>query len=182
MTAPAPQPLFQNAAGLPPNEGVPLSRWVMVPPEPPQQNAPATADPGEWTAEEQQIVWAQFAMMLRQLFQALMDAAQAGAPPAPPPAEATDELAFWRNDIGYFFLEKHTTIRFLASGVRPCDHPGLWTQNFEYQSLKLPSNTTVAEMVRRVGVPNRGLQEMVELVVVSANFFSCNKKFFLIDA
>lgn len=34
--------------------------------------------------------------------------------------------------------------------------------------LKLPVTMTVAEMVRRVGVTGRGLQEMVELVVVSS--------------
>ena len=139
-------------------------RGMMVPPEPPQQSVPNSA---EWNAEELQIAFAQVIMLLNEHRKALTATTQLVAPQVPP----VYPLTFWKNDVRYFFPEKHTNIRFLANGLRPCDYPGMWNQHFEYQSLKLPVNMTVAEMVRRVGVPNRAVQEMVELVTVSAYLF-----------
>ncbi len=166
--------MLQTAASILPNEGVPFSRLMMVPPEPPppppppQQWGSAPEGTSAWNGEETQIVLAQIAMLLGQLGrQAPTATTQPAVPQAP---GATDSLAFWRSDIGYFFPERHVDIRFLANGLRPCDDPGMWSQCFEYLDLKLPVNMTVAEMVRRVGVPNRGLQEMQELVVVSDHF------------
>lgn len=175
MSAFAPLSTFQVGTGLLPNEGVPFSRWMMVPPELPQQRGPAPEGTGGWSSEETQIALAQVAMLLRQLGRRTTPTATT-QPAAPPPAPAaTDPLAFWRCEIGYFFPEKHVDVRFLASGLRPCDDPRMWTGGFEYQVLKLPVNMAVAEMVRRVGVPGRGLQEMQELVVVSVVIFLFKK-------
>ena len=145
-----------NAHGILPNEGVPLSRLLIAPPEPPpppppQQYGPAPEAPNRWTAEETQIALGQLAILLRQIANHLpiaqQQAAAAAAPAPSATATTTDPLAFWRNDIGYFFPEIQVDVHFLASGLRPCDGIGMWSQTFEYQILKLPVNMTVAEMV-----------------------------------
>ena len=130
---------FQTSDGLPPNNGLPID-----------ERAIGNSENSRLSAILLQI-------------QSLLRGQPCAAAPPPNPAPK-DEVSFVREDVLYLFPEKHVTIHFLYAGHRPCDHQGLWTQNFPYKQVKLPLFMTVGEMVRRLGYPGRGLQEMMDLI------------------
>ena len=179
MSQDPPPQRFHTIDGLPPNGGVPFNRTFVTPPaaSPQAVTRPQTMcqhsspqrfytangrPPDEDGPLNQSSTESLLAALLGrlQLRQQLPTRAAVRTQPQAP----TDPLGILQKDVLYLFPEKHTNIRFLYNGQRPCDHRGLWTSRFDYQCVKLPINMTVGEMVRRIGYPGRGLQEMVELI------------------
>ena len=71
-----------------------------------------------------------------------------------------------QNGVAYLFPDSHTIIHFLFDGTRPFDgHPGCTP---EFTALKIPTTMTVADLMRRLGVPDYdndrfGVTECVEV-------------------
>lgn len=98
------------------------------------------------------------------------------APPPPPadpptapfeiPGVTQDGENFVQNGLVYLFPESHTIIHFLHDGTRPFDRPQGSTPDFA--ALKVPTTMTVADLMRRLGVPTDdddrfGVTECIEL-------------------
>lgn len=93
--------------------------------------------------------------------------------PADPPAASFeipgvthDGESFVQNGLAYLFPENHTMIHFLHDGTRPFDRPQGSTPDFA--ALKVPTLMTVADLMRRLGVPTDdddrfGVTECIEL-------------------
>ena len=179
MSQNPPPQRFHTTDGLPPNGGVPFNRVFMTRPAASSQatTGPQTRTqrqspqrfytanglpPDEGVALDRDPEETLIAALLGQL-RFRQQSPTREAPRALTQAP-TDPLGILQHDVLYLFPEKHTDIRFLYNGQRPCDHRGLWTTRFDYQHVKLPITMTVGEMVRRIGYPGRALQELVELI------------------
>lgn len=101
-------------------------------------------------------------------------AAPAPAPPAADPPAASFEIPgvthdgenFVKNGLAYLFPESHTIVHFLHDGTRPFERPPGSTP--EFAALKVPTMMTVADLMRRLGVPTGddgrfGVTECIEL-------------------
>lgn len=81
--------------------------------------------------------------------------------PAPPPAQPSetyeipgimmDGATFVQDGKAYIFTENNTIINFLHDGTRPFD--GGQGSILKFAALKVPTLMTVADLIRRLGVP-----------------------------
>ena len=166
---------YYTSDGLPPNNGIPFAQAPAAPqPAPPRRYytsdglPPNNGLPIDESSNENSGNSRLSAIFLQ--LQNLLQGEACISAKAPEPAPTKDGQSFVRDDVLYLFPEKHVTIHFLYAGQRPCDHQGLWTQNFQYKQVKLPLFMTVGEMVSRLGYPGRGLQEMVDLITPVSTF------------
>lgn len=110
-------------------------------------------------------------------FSPVASSAPPPGPPSPPPADPPaapfeipgvthDGENFVHHGLAYLFPERHTMIHFLHDGTRPFDRPPGSTPDFA--ALKVPTMMTVADLMRRLGVPTDdddrfGVTECIEL-------------------